>query len=135
VTFISEVSAALIAGATTTFVVGPTTSTRVPIFLGSIPSGQQDTAVGIYESGGIGPTYTQGGGLHTRRPGCQIIVRSTSGSRVRSLADQVYTILGSIVNSTDFVHITPSQDPIDLGSDPDDRHQMSINLIAERTSS
>lgn len=134
--FIDELSRVLVGSSSTLpFIAGPTTSTKVPVFKGKIPALQQGTAVGVYESGGVGPLYTFGDAPEVRRPAAQVIVRSTSGSRVRTLAEIAYSRLAAVTNSTDFITITPSQEPIDLGNDSDNRHLMSINVIAERPSS
>lgn len=131
--FIDEIATAIVSGSSV-YAHGPS-STATPVFRGKIPAKQAATAVGVYETGGVAPLYTYGQAAPSvRRPGAQVIVRSTSGSSVRTHADRIYGILAATVNSTDFISITPSQEPIDLGPDPDNRHLMSINLIAERPS-
>jgi hypothetical protein len=120
----------------------PSTSTGVPIWLGQFPPDTAATAVAIYESGGAGPLNTLVSASTTttppfvRRPSVQVISRSTSYPTARALAEVIWTSFHGTLSATStsgpvYLTISPNQDPIDMGLDPDHRHMISCNFTLQ----
>lgn len=128
-----ELSAYLLAN-TTGFVAGPST-TGTQIWLNRFPENSEDTAVALYEAGGIEPNYTYTG-LNHERPSVQVISRSSSYATARSNANRIFSALSGIENSTltgtEYVKVTPVQSPFDLGNDAGGRAMISCNYISDK---
>lgn len=127
--------AAYIAATSTGFSAGPHAS-KTQIFIGDMPEDQRDTLIAIYEPGGAPPVYSFGASPMLERPTVQVISRSTSYATARTNAFTIYTILAAVedatLSGTAYTRVTPSQSPIDLGKDADDRHLISCNFMAEK---
>jgi hypothetical protein len=126
----------LILAQSTNFIAAPTTSaSKAQVWLNRFPETGSNTAIALYESGGIGPSYTYSGVSH-EKPAVQVISRSTSYVTARRNANRVFTILAATKNSTissvAYTQITPSQSPFDLGADAAGRSMISCNYIVEK---
>lgn len=130
-----EISTRIIAQSTR-FIAAPSTSaTKAQIWLNRFPEVGADTAIALFESGGIAPNYTYTG-LSVERPAVQVISRSTSYATARLNAQRVHDILAATQNTTissvGYVTITPVQPPFDIGTDAAGRSMLSCNFIAEK---
>lgn len=126
----------------TRFAVAPSTA-KIPIWKGGFRADQPNTAVSLFETGGVIPLYTYNG-LELERPTVQIISRSTSYVTARANAWDIYEILMLVGNASlpvsastssptvQYVTITPNQSPFDMGTDARDRHQISCNYTIEK---
>lgn len=126
----------------TRYAVAPST-TKIPIWKGGFRADQPNTAISLYETGGVGPLFTYNG-ITLERPSIQIISRSTSYVTARGNAWEVYQILMLVGNdalplststgasTVNYVTITPNQSPFDMGTDARDRHQISCNYVIEK---
>lgn len=126
----------------TRFAVAPSTS-KIPIWKGGFRADQPNTAVSLYETGGVAPLYTYDD-LELERPALQIISRSTSYVTARANAWYIYEILAltgnanlpvstsTAASTVNYVTITPNQSPFDMGTDAKARHQISCNYIIEK---
>ena len=132
---LNEIATYIAAQSTATFSAGPH-ATKTEIWIGRFPEDQRATAIALFEPGGAPPVYSFGSSPMLERPSIQVISRSTSYATARANAKTIYTILaaveGATLTSTVYTRITPSQSPIDMGQDADDRHLISCNFIAEK---
>lgn len=128
-----ELSAYIVANATG-FVAAPSTS-GIQIWLNRFPEEANNHAVGLYESGGVGPDYTYTGLSH-ERPNVQVICRSTSYATARTTANRIFSLLAGTENTTltgtSYVRITPIQSPFDIGADAGGRSMVSCNYQMEK---
>lgn len=111
---------------------GGSTGPEIPLWAGQFPEETEDTAAALYESGGAPPYMSLSSTTPvTRRPQLQVIARSATYPVANALANQIYGILyGASWASTSagtFLSLTPNQDPIDMGTDDEDRHMFSTN--------
>lgn len=130
-----EISAYLVAN-TTRFIAAPSThATKYQVWLNKFPAESQDSAVALFESGGIEPIYTYEG-LSNERPTMQVISRSHSYDTARDNANAIFTLLAGTENATlsnvSYTKITPVQSPFDLGTDAAERNMVSCNFTAEK---
>lgn len=127
--------AAYVAAQTTSFSAGPHAS-KIEIWIGQFPADQRGTAVALFEPGGAPPVFTFGANPMVERPSVQVVSRSTSYATARTNAKTIYSLLAAVedatLSGTVYTRITPSQSPFDMGMDPDDRHLISCNYIAEK---
>lgn len=125
----------------TAYKTGGSTGSATPVWLNKFPSDDVDTAIAIYDSGGLGPLYTHNG-LSLERPTVQIISRSTSYATARQNADYIFRTLGGVTNAgvskttstgeTTYLTITPLQSPSDMGQDAEERSMVTCNYMAEK---
>jgi len=105
------------------------------LFKNQFPATAKDTAVGIYESGGVGPSVTFGGVSH-ESPSIQVVVRSTSYGVARNLAQTIFNDLLDIENSTlsgtRHLMARAQQSPFSIGTDAKDRPRVSCNYFIEK---
>jgi len=124
--------AAYIAASSTFFAVGSSTS-KTSIWKSQFPIERPNTAVALYETGGLPPSYRYDTVDH-ERPGVQVISRSTSYVTARQNAQRIWKLLATVENSTlsgvRYINITPSQSPFPIGSDAENRFLISSNFIA-----
>lgn len=128
-----EVSTYIVAN-TTGFVAGPSTG-QCQVWLNEFPDQAQGTAVALFEAPGIEPQYAYSGIKH-ERPSLQVITRSTSYPTARTNANRIYALLGAVENATltgtEYVSITPSQSPFDLGDDGAGRSMITCTYRVEK---
>jgi hypothetical protein len=116
-------------------------STAGNVFVSQVPETAPDTAVTIYETGGIGPTFSLAAiPPVVETPGLQIVSRSTSYAVARSNAESIYKTLYTPVNTslttstggTFYLTISPQQSPFDMGRDDNGRHQVICNYLVQK---
>jgi len=134
---LEEIANLIVTGATG-FRLPSSTGSAIPVWLGQIGVDSPATAVGLYETGGIGPVRAYKGIDH-ERPNIQVLVRSTSWVTARNTADRIWRLLegtystslakspGS-TSTTRYLSITPLQSPFDSGVDREGRHLVSANF-------
>ena len=109
------------------------------IFLGSraiIPPGP-GPYLSLRETGGTGPTRIHNrNGAHTQRPTAHVLVRAATYPAARKMAQDAYTALDGVFNTTlintFYQSITARQELTDLGLDADTRVMISFNVDAEK---
>lgn len=121
---------------------GASTGSAVPIWMSGFPDQSPGNAIALFEAGGPGPVYTQGGSIYVERPSIQVISRSTSYVTARGNAERVYRLLSVVKNAsiakttstgnTTYVTVTPIQSPFTMGKDAEERNLISCNYIAEK---
>ena len=113
------------------------------IFKGFENPNTQDTCVSVHESGGLAPDYVfNSSNPAWEEPSIQILSRSTSYQTARNNAQTIFNLLQQQKNVTlkpttndtgAFYHsISPLQSPFQLGTDENDRHEISCNYIARK---
>ena len=113
------------------------------LFMNQFPATASDTAVALYETGGVGPKVTFGG-VAWESPSVQVVVRSTSYAVARNLAQTIFNKLLLIENdplpvsastgaaTTNHLFVRPQQSPFSIGPDELDRPQVSCNYFVEK---
>lgn len=114
---------------TTTLVVGTN------LFMTGFPATGPDTAVAIYDTGGVAPTESFGG-VVMETPSVQVIARSTSYVIAKGLAQDIWNTIIAIKNSTlsgtEYVYTTPQQSPFSIGNDEAERELVSCNYFVNK---
>lgn len=99
------------------------------IFVGTLPA-TVDNCVGIFHTGGRPPEKQ----FDIRYPTIQVVVRNTDKGAALSKADAVYALVKqranmSLVSGETYVYLmNPLQEPVDIGSDKNNRHEVSLNI-------
>lgn len=84
----------------------------------------------VIPNNSIGPQEAHSGDP-IRRPGCQIICRSTNWETAWDNAHIAWSTLrmyNVIVNGSKYLAIQPEQDPMDLGKDDNERRLVGFNV-------
>ena len=127
-----------ILASSSTFVAGGSTG-GTPVWLGGFPGSTSlpETAVAIYDTGGVAPLagFSSTAPL-VRQPGLQVLSRSTSYTTARANAQTIWSLFFATMNSTigteRYLTISPQQDLIDLGTDQNHLHLISANYIIQK---
>lgn len=102
------------------------------LFMHSFPATAKDTAVCLYETGGVGSVESFGGIVH-ERPSTQVLVRSTSYLVARNIAQTAYNTITAIkstsLSGTEYLYTSSQQSPFDIGDDESGRVQISCNYF------
>ena len=102
------------------------------LFAGEIPIGAPGLAIGLLETGGGPPPF-----VHDRNdrlvetPGLQVRVRGTRYEEARQKMEDVITVLTfrrQMISGVRYLSVLPTQSPIDLGRDGNDRHLLVCNF-------
>ncbi len=116
-------------------------STAIPLWMNRHPSGEADTSVALFESGGSGVMYDYQG-ISFERPTVQVVARSSSYVIARDNAEHIFSLLGSVTNqviakttaggTTPYLTVTPIQSPSEMGQDAERRTLITCNFQAEK---
>ncbi len=92
-----------------------------------------DTAVCVYDTGGSPPEQTMGPEPWSiDQPSFQVIVRAPDYAAARAKAEAVRvalaSVLGDDLSGIHFMRIEPSSGLLPVGTDPQDRWQISLNF-------
>ena len=105
------------------------------LFKAGFPATAADTAVAIYETGGVSPKESFGG-VVVETPSVQVLVRSTSYSVARNLAQTIWNDVVSISNSTltgvGYAYGRAQQSPFSIGNDELNRELVSCNYFIDK---
>jgi hypothetical protein len=96
-----------------------------------------DTAMALFETGGLSGQYVLGGlPVDTERPGLQILCRANDYSTARQHAENAYRALDSVndqaLSGVHYHWIQPQQPPFSLGQDERGRLLVAFNVIASK---
>lgn len=132
--FLDDIAAKLVADGIG--VIGTTLFTSSKAVL---PSGA-GPYITLMETGGLAPLRVQNrNGAAILRPSVQVVVRATSYQVARAKAQDAYTSLDGVfnttLNGTFYLKITARQEPTDTGLDEAGRPRVTFNLDAEKAAS
>ncbi len=98
---------------------------------------QPNTVAVLYETGGAGSEYafsTSTGTVNVvyEQPNLQLLSRSTTYTKARSVAETVYTTLNGLgtttMSGTRYLDFEAIQSPFSIGRDSQERHLVSVNF-------
>ena len=122
--------------ANTTLTVGGTAGTLAKAIMLDT---QPDTVAVLYETGGTGSEYVFSTGATEvvyEEPNLQLISRSTTYSKARSVAETVYTKLDglseTVMSSVRYLDIEAMQSPFSIGRDEQERYLVSVNFRVKK---
>ena len=102
------------------------------LFKSKLPATSPNTAVALYESGGITPGARLSTTNAFEQPSFQVLSRSTSYVTARQNAQIVWNIFDGFADSTltnvRYLSIVPVQSPFPVGRDENSRHLISVNF-------
>lgn len=104
------------------------------LFLGSMPP-EPDTAVAVYETGGLGTVHTMGniaGRAAVEQPGIQIMSRSASYPTARANAQKAFLLLDGMpkrsINGVQYYWGAARQSPFLVDRDQQNRYLVAFNV-------
>lgn len=106
------------------------------LFLFEMPPESPDVAVAVIETGGLAPEFIHSNPTRQtyERPTFQVVARDPNPKTARTKAENIYKLLGSVVNTslsgTRYLRIFPTQSPFRLGRDENDRALIACNYEA-----